>query len=122
MAVWVYCVLWFLVQDAAKVLTYRLLEYLQADETKRLEDVSKRGAILSMYDDANREARQRGLVSKRAHLGSEEDGVASAQLVAKVKSLEGELALMREALSRAGLLPAAGAGAGAAAAASSHGH
>ena len=109
-AIWVYCVLWFLAQDLAKVVTYKVLESLVADETRRHEDVSKRGAISNMYEATNRDARRRGLVSGThgggASLAPSDDARAPVSLrehealEARVNAMAAEIAALREALGR----------------------
>jgi len=109
-AIWVYCALWFLAQDFAKVLTYRLLAFLQKEETAKIEAVTQRGALASMYEETNREARQKGMVHRTATMSVEAD---HRELAGKVKTLEAEVAALRDVVARAGLLsgPAGGAGA-----------
>jgi H+-transporting ATPase len=118
-AVWIYCVLWFLLQDLAKVLTYQLLSYLQKDEVQKLEDVKQRGQIGSKYESINKQARKQGLASRTAKLNLEDEASSEvvAELQAKLKQQGDEIAALRDVIIKAGLLPA---GTTSAAAAKSH--
>ena len=49
-AVWVYCILWFFVQDAFKVLGYLVLEYLAKESEGHLKEQEARGQIAAMID------------------------------------------------------------------------
>jgi H+-transporting ATPase len=42
---WIYCILWFFVQDVCKVLTYKLLEQLSKEKMDRLLQSALRGAV-----------------------------------------------------------------------------
>ena len=97
-AIWVYCVLWFLVQDVAKVLTYSALNYFQRDELAALEAVGKRAQVSNMYAGVNK-----GI----AHARVVDDEEIAGELKDKVKSLEAEIAALRDVLVRANLIPAA---------------
>jgi len=46
---WVYCILWFFVQDICKVLTYKLLESLSKEKMDRLLQSALRGAVSMEY-------------------------------------------------------------------------
>ena len=45
LSTWIYCVLWFLVQDVCKVIMYKMLENLSREKMDRLLSVSLRGAV-----------------------------------------------------------------------------
>jgi H+-transporting ATPase len=45
LSTWIYCVLWFLLQDVCKVLTYNVLERLTNDETDRVNSQANRGLV-----------------------------------------------------------------------------
>jgi len=111
--IWIYCVLWFFAQDIAKVGTYYVMESLQAEENQKLDLVSKQGEIASMYATHNRTARRMGLASGRATM-RDTDVAVSAEVLNRLKSLETEVAAIKEAITRAGLAGAAPAGGAAA--------
>ena len=99
-AVWVYCILWFLVQDVAKVLTYSVLNYLQRDEVALLANASKMAQVSNMYAVVNKNVKAGGKPNAAF------DQRVDEGLNDKIKSLEAEIALMRDVLIRANLLPA----------------
>ena len=103
-AIWIYCILWFLLQDVAKVLTYSVLNYLQRDELAVVEIAGKRAQVSNMYAAVNKGVAS---ASRPADFEHERDG----PLTDKVKSLEAEIAALRDVLIRANLIPAAGAAA-----------
>lgn len=57
-SVWIYCVLWFFLQDVAKVACYSVLEYLFKDAA--LEAQVARGQISAMIDADRKNARLHG--------------------------------------------------------------
>jgi H+-transporting ATPase len=103
--IWIYCVLWFFAQDIAKVGTYYLLENMHKEDDDRLDNVSKKGIIASMYATVNREARRQGMASGK-HVNFEEKVVVPAEFAARVTSLETEVAQLKELIRAAGLATA----------------
>jgi len=106
-SVWIYCTLWFLVQDVAKVLAYNVLEYLTRVDAERVKEVTARGAIAAMIDADTKSARSRGIggagAGSHMHMEAELTSVGGgAAMETRLKSLEGELsevkALLRTAL------------------------
>jgi hypothetical protein len=105
-AIWVYCVLWFLLQDIAKVLTYSVLNYMQRDELAVVENASQRAAVSNRYAAVNKGVKRMGKPESY-----DQENVDTAQLSGKVASLEAEIAALRDVLIRANLIPAAPAAA-----------
>jgi len=102
-AVWVYCLLWFFAQDAAKVASYWLLDYLNREDDERLDAVAKKGELAAMYAADNQRARRTGQSHARTVNFSDREGPAPAELVAELKSLKAEVAQLRDAVRSAGI-------------------
>jgi H+-transporting ATPase len=45
LATWIYCILWFFLQDICKVLTYQVLEYLTREDAERVKAIANRGMV-----------------------------------------------------------------------------
>ena len=103
-AVWIYCVLWFFVQDVAKVAGYALLQFLFTD-TARLKEQAARGAISAMIDADRKNARSHGAVATELNFASAEavSGLSSTQvaLEGRLKGLEKEVAELKTLLKQA---------------------
>jgi len=100
-ATWIYCILWFFLQDIAKVITYKVLEYLTREDVERVKEITNRGMISAMIDEDQRRARLRGdkMVGRegttaggRSYMGGKDDTTA---LQAEVASLRKELTELR---------------------------
>lgn len=66
LSTWIYCILWFFVQDIAKVVTYQLLERLTNQDTERVKEQSARGTISTLMDEDAKRARARGVTKAGA--------------------------------------------------------
>jgi H+-transporting ATPase len=93
-ATWVYCVLWFLVQDLAKVGTYRMLEYLGREDAERMQMQANRGKITSMISAEQRELRKKG-VKIGSDEGYKSSGGHSAEMAHEIANLKKELAELK---------------------------
>ena len=95
-ATWIYCVLWFVVQDVAKVFTYQVLEYITREDAERMQRQAGRGMIAGMIVAEQRELRKRGV-----KIGADEAPVAalrghmSADTALEIAKLKAELAELR---------------------------
>ena len=102
-SVWIYCTLWFLLQDACKVLAYMVLEYLTRVDAERVKEVTARGAIAAMMDADAKSARSRGIGGAGAgsgmHMETELAAVGSnAAVETRLTSLEGEISEIKSLL------------------------
>lgn len=110
--VWVYCILWFFVQDALKVATYYIIEnYINTSEADRIHTVAQRAQLTTMMANEDK---------GRGRHTSTMGGVAGAYTAtndARVKKLEDEIKALKRLLTDQGILKTSAA-AGAAAAGS----
>jgi len=93
-ATWMYCILWFLVQDLAKVGTYRMLEYLGREDAERMQMQVNRGKITSMINAEQRELRKKG-VKIGSDEGYKSTGSHSAEMASEIAHLKKELAELK---------------------------
>jgi H+-transporting ATPase len=110
LSIWIYCILWFFVQDAAKVGGYWVLEYLTQGDTIRVKEQKARGEVAAMIDADRRQARLQGRgVGREISFATATDlqafkGEVNAGLGAKVANLEKEVtelkALLKQTLSQ----------------------
>ena len=109
-ATWIYCILWFLVQDLAKVGTYRVLEYLSREDAERMQLQANRSMISGLIQEEQKGLRKRGV-----RIGADDphksSGAISAEVQAEVVMLRKELAELR-AIVMAGRPAVAAAAAG----------
>ena len=96
-ATWIYCILWFLVQDVAKVFTFRVLEYVFREDAERMQAMANRGMIAGMIVAEQRELRKRGV-----KIGADEGPMlggarshASAEMASEIAKLKAELAELK---------------------------
>jgi len=102
--VWIYCVLWFFLQDLAKVICYALLQFLFNDTT-RVKEQAARGAISAMIDADRKNARSHGAAATELNFASVEavSGLSSTQvaLEGRLGGLEKEVAELKTMLKAA---------------------
>jgi len=94
LVVWVYCILWFFLQDACKVITYAILARVRTQEVDRMTELQRYGALGNMIDTERRDARVRGVVREGSHMGRSMGHHSSAEVTAlqkKVAALEKRL-------------------------------
>ena len=111
--VWVYCILWFIVQDILKVVTYYIIEnYVNTEETERIRGVVNRAKLTTMLatEDKGRSA------AARAHGAAGMTNQYTASNDARVKKLEDEIRALKGLLRDSGVI----GGASAAASGSAH--
>ena len=95
-ATWIYCVLWFFVQDVAKVFTYQALEFIFREDHERMRAMAGRGMIAGMINAEQRELRKRGV-----KIGADEAPTATqrgghqGEMTVEIASLKRELAELR---------------------------
>ena len=79
LAVWIYCLAWFVAQDAAKVLAYIVVERVNPDEDIRVRHAKQSDIARAIAEDSrkSRITRTRGTVC--AHLGAKRAGRASCK-------------------------------------------
>lgn len=58
LAVWIYCFIWFIVQDAFKVLTYKLWYFID-EEQERMKTVAQRATVSKLRHKEEKQARDR---------------------------------------------------------------
>ncbi len=124
LATWIYCILWFFLQDISKVLTYRVLEYLTNEDTERVKAVTNRGMISAMIDEDQRRARLRGdkMVGRELSVAHGGHGKGDAALSAEVAALRKELAELRQLVVKSGVATGVSNAAAGGGAASKGGH
>lgn len=100
--VWIYCVLWFFLQDISKVACYALLEYIFKD--RALEAQVARGHISAMIDADRKTARLRGTGGTEISFATDSRGATSGSTPAqgevanRLASLEKEMAELKSLL------------------------
>jgi hypothetical protein len=122
-AVWVYCLIWLVVQDVAKNLCYSTIAAVRRSFAgeEHLGEAVAHGKIARMMDEDARKARSAGVKlagrargksmmaliaagAARDDEDAEDDGAGSSTaLRAKVEALEGELKAIRALLTQSGI-------------------
>jgi H+-transporting ATPase len=106
--VWVYCILWFFVQDALKVLTYYVIEnYISTSDSDRIQTVANRAQLTTMLATEDKGRGRHGTT------GGLSGGYTSTN-DARVKKLEDEIKALKRLLLDQGILKTSAAGAAAA--------
>jgi H+-transporting ATPase len=117
--VWVYCILWFFIQDLLKVATYYVIEnYISTENHDRMRAVAQRAQISTMLAT---EDKHRGLAARMHQPSSLAlTSTYSSANDARVKKLEEEIKMLKKLLVEKGVIPAEKKTAASAAAASHH--
>jgi H+-transporting ATPase len=98
---WIYCIIWFFVQDAAKVLAYYVLSKLTAQDEQRAQEVKNKSLISAMIDDDRRLARRAGGLGREVSFATEVNTLVStqtSQLESRVHTLEAEILQLKTAI------------------------
>ena len=94
-ATWIYCILWFLVQDVAKVFTYQLLEFVFREDAERMKLQANRGMISGLINAEQRELRKRGVRIGADDAPAKGNTGFGAEVAAEMALMRKELAELR---------------------------